>query len=287
MTDLNFCSKCKFYLKTLAMRNWILRDHSDDTLIEAIERNVIEQKMYFASKHPCMDVVVEDDLIIVDSHTNSSLHNWIFSTRWIAEDSKNTIEKSLMYFKEKQRPFSWMVGPTALEDELSEALEGFGLKKIEKFYCMIINLSHFRKRPRYIRGFQVQQVLSKNALRDFESILSTHHRPESMIEEYFKKLSSLPFRVTDPKRLFVGYLDNNPAILGELYLGAGVAGLATFVSKNSEGLVRDLTVDLTAKMLSQAKMNGYHYAIVKCAKEHCYFYNQLGFKKYCEFYLYQ
>ena len=266
------------------MRNWILRDHSDDTLLEAIERNVIEQKVYFASRHPSMDVVVEDDYILVDSKTDSHIHNWIFSTRFIPEDTKPNIERTLKYFKEKKRPFSWMIGPTTPEEELSKTLKEFGLHQVNKSYCMIINLSHFRKRPRYIRGFQVQQVLSKSALFDFKSIINNHHEATG---GYFDKLSSLPFHVSDPKKLFVGYLKGEAAIVGELFLGAGIAGIVTHVASGHQKHSRDLIVDLSAKMLSQAKHNGYHYAIVKSQKDHCYFYNQLGFRKYCQFYLYQ
>lgn len=274
-------------MEIMGMRNWILRDHSDDTLIEAIERNVIEQNIYFASKHPHMEVVVEEDFILVDTHTSSYLCNCIFTIRFIPEDIKEKVEKALNYFKEKNRSFLWIIGPTTDEPEFSKILKDFGLERIKKSYCMMINLSHFKKKPRYIRGFHLQQVLSKRSLEDFKNVMNRCFNMKGDMEDYFHKLGHLTFHTSDSKKLFVGYLDEKPVIVSELYLGAGIAGLTVNIDKGCESYTRDLIIDVCAKMLSYAKHQGYHFAMIKAPKEHCYFYNQLGFRNYCRFYYYQ
>lgn len=268
------------------MRNWTIRDHSDDTLLEAIERNVIEHKTFIASRHPAMKVQIENDLILVDSNTFSDKRNYIFTVKYSPESILLSLKKGLEYFEKNKKPFSFVLGPTLPQDELSKILKDHGLKCSFMDECMIMNLSYFSKKASYIRGFQIHQVLSNRQLKDFEKVLRNSTQPEKT-EDFFKLLENYSFSSSDPERLFVGYLNNKPVIASELYLGAGIAGLSVFVSKDIFDDSRDFIVDITTKMLLLAKRSGYHYAVVKTVKSFCYFFNQLGFKNYCRFNYYQ
>lgn len=269
------------------MRNWILTEHSDDHLIEAIERNAIEHMLFFASRHPEMYVVVQDDFIVVNTKIASHFFNYVCTSRFVPEDIETRVQKTIDYFKEKNLPFSWIVGPTTPHKELSYILEKLGLKRQERSYCMIMNLHGFRKKPRYIPGLRIQQALTKSGIEDVGQVYANSNASKEYVMEYFSKVSSLAFHSSDPIQLFVGYIDDVPAAVGELYLGAGIAGFKCFVAKSFEDRSKELITDLTIKMLLKAKQQSYQWAVVKCFKEHSHLYNQLGFKKYCEFSRYQ
>ncbi len=283
----SFVQNAALELEKNIMRNWLIRDHTDDTLLEAIEKNIIGHNLYFASKHPQMKVLKKDHFILVDTETKSEGYNYVFMTKSDKELQNEDILQPLDYIKKNNRPFTWLIGPTILDEDAKNALSKFGLKKVQDSFCMLINLSHFRKRLSYIRGFHVQQVLSKAGIDEFLKVLKNSGKTSKFIDEYFSKLGSLNLNVSDPVKLYVGYLNNKPAIVGDLYLGNGIAGISTCISSEFEAEKRDLTVDLTSKMLCQAKHQGYHYSVVKALKEQCYFYHQLGFKPYCQFYQYQ
>ncbi|PCI92175.1 hypothetical protein COB11_07840, partial [Candidatus Aerophobetes bacterium] len=197
------------------------------------------------------------------------------------------IQREIEYFKEKDLPFSWIVGPTMPQDMLSEALTNLGLKKKEQNHCMLLNLHGFRKKARYIPGFRIQQALTKSSIEDVGKVYANESCNKEHIEEYFGKISKLAFHGSDPIQLFVGYLNEEPAIVGELYLGAGIAGFKCFVASKYKDRNKELIIDLSIKMLLKARQQSYHFAVVKSFKEQYLIYKQLGFKKYCEFSRYQ
>ncbi|MCH9631453.1 MAG: hypothetical protein S4CHLAM37_14760 [Chlamydiia bacterium] len=265
------------------MRNWILRDQSDDHLIEAIERNSIEHMLFFASRHPEMYVAVKDDFIVVNTKIASHFFNYVCASRFIPENIESRIQKTIEYFKGKDLPFSWVVGPTMPQDMLSDVLTKLGLEKTEQNHCMLLNLHGFRKKARYIPGFRIQQALTKSSIQDVGKVYANGSSNKEHIEKYFAKVSKLAFHGSDPIQLFVGYIDEVPAVVGELYLGAGIAGFKCFVAEQFEDRNKELITDLTIKMLLKAREQSYHFAVAKSFKEQCLIYKQLGFKKYCEF----
>lgn len=288
MTDQIFCSQCTFLIiKEGLMRNWILTDLCDDNLIEAIERNIIEHMLFFASRHPKMDVVMQDDFILVDTNIHSRFFNYVCTTRFVPEDVENRIKRTIRYFKEKGLPFSWLIGPTTSVEVFGRVLEEAGLSKQEQSYCMILNLHNFKKKLRYIPGFRVQQALTKQTIKDVGKLYSTMGQEQEAVLEYFEKVSALAFHGSDPIRLFVGYYHDEPAIVGELYLGAGIAGFRCSVGRDFTAHEKEFVTDLVTKMLLQAKGQGYHWAMIKTLEESCHYYSQIGFKKYCECSRYQ
>lgn len=269
------------------MRNWILRDLCNDNLIEAIERNIIEHHIFFASRHPSMEVITREDFILVDTKIPSCFFNYVYTVRCSPDHIEKRINATIEYFKLQNLPFSWVVGPTTSLELFKPALESLGLEKQEESYCMVIALHELKKRLKYIPGFHVQQALTKSTMEDVGKIYATLRKEKEAIFDYFGKISTLSLRGSDPIRLFVGYLDEQPAIVGELYLGAGIAGLRCSVAQNFKSQEKELMLDLTMKMLFQAKEQGYHFAMVKTFKANCHYFNQLGFQKYCEFVRYQ
>lgn len=288
MTDQIFCSQCTFLIVgERLMRNWILTDLCDDSLMEAVERNIIEHMLFFASRHPKMDIVMQDDFILVDTNIRSHFFNYVCTTRFVPEDVENRIKRSLNYFKERGLPFSWLLGPTTPVEVFGRVLENLGLSRQEQSYCMTLNLHNFKKKLKYIPGFRVQQALTKLTIKDVGKIYSTLREEQEAVLEYFEKVSALAFHGSDPIRLFVGYYYDKPAVVGELYLGAGIAGLRCSIAKDFIANEKDFVTDLVTKMLLQAKDQGYHWAMIKTFKENCHYFNQIGFKKYCEYCRYQ
>lgn len=268
------------------MRNWILRDHCDDSLIEAIERNVIERIMYFPSRHPKMDVIVEEDLILVDSKMLSSYLNAICPIKFIPEDLSARVKKANSYFKEKKTPYTWFIGPTTPIEFLRKTLISEGLEKKFKMPCLVLNMHLYKAKPNYIPGFRIQHALMPSVLKDFAKVLTSLIDPKEEVEHYFEFISSLALHSSDPSRLFVGYLNDVPVIIGELYFGAGLAGINTLVDKNHGSSVKDLVVDMTTKMVKIAKDQGYQYAVATAKQDILPFYQNLGFKRRCDFYFF-
>lgn len=283
---MTFVQNASFKQARKNMRNWILRDQCDDHLIEAVERNTIEHMLFFALRHPEMYVAIQDDFTILNTKISSPLLNYVFTSRFIAEDMENRIKRTISYFRDKKLPFSWVIGPTASFDIVSQVLENLGMQKKDSRFSMVMNLHGFRKKARYIPGFRIQQALTRQTLFDVAKVYASAKEFEEPIQEYFTKISSLAFHGSDPIQLFIGYLQEEPVIVGELYFGAGIVGLKTFVAESMQERAKELVTDLIIKMLCKAKEQSYHWASVRSQKEHCPIYDQLGFKSYCEFAIY-
>lgn len=269
------------------MRNWILTDLCDDHLIESIERNTTEHLLFFASRHPKMDVVMQDDFILIDTKIPSYSFNYVCTTRFVPEDIEYRIERTVDYFKQQNLPFSWVIGPTVPLESFGHLLEKQGLFKQEHSSCMTLNLHHLKKKLRYIPHFRVQQALTKRSIKDVGSIYSKVYEESEAVMAYFEQVSMLAFHSSDPIRLFVGYFDEKPAIVGELYLGAGIAGMRCKISVDYKEHEKELLTDLVVKMLLQAKEQGYHWAVIQANQAEKPYFSQIGFKHYCEFFRYQ
>ena len=132
------------------MRNWILRDLCDDNLIEAIERNAIEHRLFFPSRHPRMQVAMHHDFIVIDTKLASHDLNYACVISGSSQNLDTSIQKTVEYFKEQSLPFSWIIGPTIPVMDIEKKLERVGFGKKEVIYSMTLNLHNFKKKLRYI-----------------------------------------------------------------------------------------------------------------------------------------
>lgn len=261
------------------MRNWILRDLGDDQLIEAVERNTLEHLLYLPSRHPLMEVSSKEDWIYVDSLLPCCTLNFLFATKFTKEGLKKKMEEAVDAFRKKQTFFSIIIGPSALIGD-ENGLIGFELKEVNGY---ILNLQAFKKRLKYIPGFRIQQALTKATFKDVAKVYDNAFEGKGSFHDYFEKISSLSFHSLDPIKFFVGYLGEKPVIVGELYHGAGIAGLKVASMPIEPSSLKELSVDLVTKMLLQAREQGYHFAKAVPLFEKNTFYEELGFKKYCKF----
>jgi hypothetical protein len=266
------------------MRSWILRDLCDDNLLDAVERNHYENLFYFPSRHPQMQVITQDDLIIIDSEMPSSALNYVCTTKNLAENYEKKLEKAEDFFKNKESACSWVIGPSSASDGVLKALHQLGHNKTEHLVTLLLNLNFFSRKLKYIPGFRVQHALTKATLCDVAKVYGSFVNTPDILERYFLKISSLAFHQLDPMRYFIGYLKQQPVVVGELFLGAGLAGMRVVVDKNLEDQEKDLSFDVITKMILVAQQQGYHFAVTTSVLDKASIYEELGFKKYCEFY---
>jgi|GEM_PF-1174618 len=268
------------------MRNWILRDLSNDSLLEAVERNTLEHLFFLPSRHPSMDVINDDNLIIVDTKIPSFPLNFACATkRSSQEDLQKKILETNLNFKKNNRDFSWFLGPSFPYGELSSYFKKVGFSTHQMIEVLVHNLTLFSKKLKYIPKFRVQQALGKKTLLEFAEVFSDSFEKKEEITLYFNKVSLLAFHSLDPMKFFVGYLDEVPCICGELFLGAGVAGVKYFVKKQVGELEKELVIDLVTKMFTHAKHQGYHWGAISCLDVKKDYFIDVGFRSLFNYYL--
>lgn len=265
------------------MRSWILRDLCDDNLLDAVERNHYEGLFYLPSRHPQMQVLTQDDLIIIDSEISSKHLNYVCTTKNLHDRCENKLEKAKDFFESKKRSFSWILGPNTSSDVVISGLRHLGHKHAEPLLSLLLNLNYFSKKLKYIPGFRVQHALTKATLQDVAKVYGSISESSDEVENYFTKVSSLAFHQLDPIKYFVGYLKAEPVVVGELFLGAGLAGMKARVIDCLKNEEKDFYFDVITKMILIAQQQGYHFATTTCSESHAVYYEELGFKKYCQF----
>jgi hypothetical protein len=265
------------------MRSWILRDLCDDNLLDAVERNHYENLFYLPSRHPQMQVVTLEDLIIIDSEIPSFHLNYVCTTKTLNNNCEKKLEKAKNFFECKNSKFSWIVGPNTSCDSVISCLNRLGYKQSEHLVSLLLNLNYYSKKLKYIPGFRVQHALTKATLIDIAKVYGNASKSHESLQNYFSKVSSLAFHQLDPIKYFVGYFKGEPVVAGELFLGAGLAGMRAVVVDSLGQQEKDFYFDVITKMILVAQQQGYHFATTTCAQSQRGYYEDLGFKKCCEF----
>ena len=75
----------------------ILRDHSKNTIIEAIENNPLGFFLLTPPKHPRYEIDVMDDMIRFTTGLNHPLGNWILNIRFNAQNVESRIKENNRY----------------------------------------------------------------------------------------------------------------------------------------------------------------------------------------------
>jgi len=242
------------------------------------------------------ELLESDDLSRHHSFPTNPMFKGVWATRLSAGNADKTIEETIAWFKERNAPyFFWWTGPETTPNDLPQRLHAHGLIDMAEQQkelaagikqtelgapCMIaeldkMNESVLAKTP---RGFEIREVANETELDDFKKVfVETYAIPEWAGQAWVDATLKVGIGKT-PWRMFVGYLNGEPAATNMLFNGAGVASVyavATLPSAQGQGIGAAITLK---PLLGARDNDGYKYAVLFSTEMGVKVYERIGFR---------
>jgi len=214
---------------------------------------------------------IEDQgLHIIHCGLGSSMFNIVFGDLLLPqEEMASAIARIIDRFG--GQPFAWWVPPTDRVTDVVPALVSAGCHMETTEHAMVCDLEALSADAlRTTSG--ICQVRTRAELQDFIAILEVY---DPTARSFYERLSLL--QLAGREKLFVGYAEEEPTVIGILFEGdmaAGIFGILTREDVRGKGF----GTDMMRTLLRSAKERGFRHAILSASSDSGYrIYERLGF----------
>jgi GNAT superfamily N-acetyltransferase len=208
--------------------------------------------------------------------------NCVVHTRLEPETADRQIQDTIAYFRSRDLPMDWYVGPATTPADLGERLKAQGLVHEADVPGMAADLTELNEDSPLPLRLEVHRVEDVGTLKSFLQILATVFAfPESSQTRVFDVESSCGLGPNSPYRRYVGLLEGKPVATSAVYLLAGVAGVywvATLPDERGKGIGSAMTL----LPLQEARSSGYRVGILHSSSNALGVYHRLGFEEFCK-----
>jgi GNAT superfamily N-acetyltransferase len=255
-------------------------------LAAAANANLVTHASWVQQRTAGMRVLVEDDLVLVDSGLACDTFNLVCRAQLAQTNAPERIRAAIDYFAQVNRPFSWWLNPGDAPTELGDLLLEAGLHRAETERAMAANLDqlpHGNVVPHYLRpnNLRIERVCTTRQLYDFATIVAANWTPpDREVMRFYERAMVALLGDNDPALwLYVGYVGDVAVATAELTIGGGVVGLYSVCTLESYRR-RGFGSALTLRPLLDARAFGFHTAILQSAADSVY--ARLGFVPFGE-----
>jgi len=267
----------------------ILHNPSEEEIIAAIELNNYSIiNMYKKVTIENVEIEENEHFIRVTSGIPFFLLNGMVDARIPEEEADATIKETIAYFKAKNLPFSWPIGPLSTPKNIKDLLTQNGLANLGGSPGMALNLiSISRNSQELVPNVKISKIESGNdgsKLQSWCDIWSTNFGLPKFVADFFREffIKGLESQQTQ-LYLFIAYLNGDPVATSMVLYGAGVAGIYN-ITTSEDARKKGVGKAITLASLYEAKDRGYEIAVLGSSEMGFNLYTKLGFKEYCTMY---
>ena len=256
----------------------VLTDLSPPALARAIEANLSATWRSWGCSPHC-ELHDDGDLVRYVTGIPFPLCNGVFDAR-LAADADARIDETLAYFRERQLPLLWYVGPSNRPADLGARLAARGLHGGDT-PGMAADLRALDEGQPTPAGLTIERVSDERMLRRFGQILCAGFGiPEFVGEAMTPIFIDLGLADDAPFRHYLASLDGGPVAAASAFLGAGVVGIYN-VATLPQARRRGIGAAITLAPLREARALGYRVGVLGSSAEGYGVYRRLGFAEYC------
>ncbi len=134
------------------------------------------------------------DRLLWSSRSTSHGSNRVAWVKWTEDEAEHGINEVLEYYRERDRAFSWCVGPSSTPSDLPLRLEARGLVRIDTFLMLTATLpsAPLRTNPE-VRITEVSDEAGLRVHTEISQATHGHWSPEEFIEALNERRSYLAF----------------------------------------------------------------------------------------------
>jgi ribosomal protein S18 acetylase RimI-like enzyme len=224
--------------------------------------------------------VIDGEVTVIDSGIHSDMFNIVCRTR-----SSDAMMAAIEKFHRLKLPFAWWIGFDDDYPECKNDLEKFGFVCDEHESGMFAEIEKL-SREKKCDELQIQLVGDIKKLDDFIQIyckLILHDA--NAIKMFYERASEHILNPKSPLKLFVGYLQDQPAATGALFMDentAGVWDVVTLPQFRRQGIGTDMTLHALFYAFDNF---GRSIGVLTASKEGEPVYRKIGFQKVKDFYI--
>jgi ribosomal protein S18 acetylase RimI-like enzyme len=243
-------------------------------LLNDFENNLRGRFSYFQKKLKAMEVVDNDSLLIVNSHTMTDMFNIVCCKGQI---TKSQVQDVVNIYREGNLPFAWWVGFKGEPDNLTAMLEESGLKKSEEELAMAIELSSSFSFT-IPKNLEIRRVKDHQTLQDFVGVITdiVPHEQDA-IKNFYLGAEEIICHNNTTIEFYVGYVDSKPTSTCSVFFTDKVAGIFDIIaSPKFRGMGIGSAMTHTAM---QAALNkGYKVCVLTATDDAKYLYEKISFQ---------
>ena len=240
-----------------------------------MENNIRKKLSYIPARHPKMNVTEIGSTLIVDA----ALPSDTFNTAFGGCIDKQVAKAVFNYYREKNYPMAWWVGPSSQAEFTDKNLQAAGFHCNEYDVGMVaslLSLSHYS----YPAQLDIRQCETKADFNDFGEVLSSIFSlssEETQVKRYYQQLHLIPAQERPDLMLFVGYVNRKPVSTAGLFLTdcAGIFDISTRPEERQKGY----GTALFYSVLEKAKSLGQQISVLQASPDGLSIYKRFGFQQ--------
>ena len=252
---------------------FILKDPTNVEIIKAIENNRFE---FYKNSYKAYGVLEENnapDFICYFTGSKSAILNGAIYTE-INEIKEEKIDEMISFFEKRNSPFIWHAGSKTIPDSVRDLLIKRDFQ-VQSQPGMAINLNKILNKNNSIPDFEIVKIRNSKHVKLAAEIFCTANDLSIDIVIDFLKMGVKSLESDN----YLGFLNGKAVATSGVAYASGVAGIY-FVSTLEEARRRGIGSTTSFKPLFDAKMKGYHWAILHSSEMGYEMYKKMGFKHY-------
>lgn len=256
-------------------------------LTGAIEANLAEEVEIFSRALPGGEIYHDAELVRFS--TRRSFFNGVHHARF-ANDEKAYVDakivETLAYFRTRNLPCMWVIGPSVRPPDLATNLLEHGLTFLNEAPALVLDLNAADEDAPALEGFAIQEASNAEELRPLlELEAQCFDVSEEIAHYYYNTYVATGFGSGQAWHHYIGMLHGRPVAMAALLLHAGVAGIYG-VGTIPEARRRGIGTALVCHALHEARTAGYRVALLTPTDMSLRIYQRLGFQQHCAFQFY-
>ena len=256
----------------------VLKDFCPSALINAIEENSIEGIKAWA-RWPQIEFHEDSDMLWTLSRIPHPIFNNVFSAQVAPSEAEATIDKAIDRVRKRKVPMGWWISPSSKPQDLGRYLEAKGFTSGGSPPGMAVDLLAPEEGLARPNSLSIVEVKNTEELRSWASVSSIGFGIPNFAEKsWFDVHVSVALANDAPWRLYLTSVDEKPVASSALFLGAGIANVATIPEARRQGVGTAITL----YPLLEARRLGYRIGVLWATEEALGVYRNLGFREYCK-----
>lgn len=233
----------------------------------------------FFSRSMSIDMFERDGILASCMGIDNPFFNPVLQTNLDSESLSSVIPDIEAFFAKHNVPWTWLVFPFSEPKNLSDILASQGMKKIETFAVMGLDM----EKPLPIESLQkhsIREVVNSKDFDDWSLPLQEGFEATHAETKQFRTLTeNIPYGKGNDFHHYVLYVDSAPMAAGTVSLYRGNARLDN-ISVRSSYQRQGFGTEIMGHMLREAKLMNAKYCFLDASHKGIELYKKLGFEKY-------
>jgi len=245
-------------------------------LIGTIENNMMSYWSWVYSS-PVSRVEDEPEFLRLSCDIPHPMCNYVFRSRFPAQEVGTRIEEMIDFFRSRNLPMSWMVGPCCQPSNLGEQLASHGLVLETQVVGMTIDLRNLKENLTAAEDITIKRVATDGDLQQYLKPFGIGFEfPDSVVTGWGRMDASHGFGAQLPRTNYVALVNNEPVSCTSVFRTPGAAGIycvATVPGMRRKGAATALIVNA----LREARDDGYRLGLLQAKTMGAGVYRRIGF----------